>query len=263
MTKPVTYAVHEGVATITLDRPDSMNSLDTATKEALLAAIRQAGADDGARAVVVAGTGRAFCVGQDLREHAENLATKPLPEVWSTVDRHYSPIALGLATMAKPVVAAINGVAAGAGLSIALACDLRIMADSAGLNTAFTAVGLSCDTGASWSLQRLVGPAKAVELLMLPRTIDAAEALDLGLVTTVVAASSLAGEVASLVGRLASGPTLAYAAVKQSVAYAATHRLDEALAFESEMMARTGGSADHGNAVRSFLAKQQPTYEGA
>lgn len=263
MTKPVTYAVQEGVATITINRPDSMNSLDTGTKEALLAAIRQAAADDRARSVVVTGTGRAFCVGEDLRQHAENLATKSQADVWSTVDRHCSPIALGLATMAKPVVAAINGVAAGAGLSIALACDLRIAADSAGLNTAFTAVGLSCDTGASWSLQRLVGPAKAVELLMLPRTIDAAEALDLGLVTTVVAASSLAGEVASLAGRLASGPTLAYAAVKQSVAYAATHRLDEALAFESEMMARTGGSADHRNAVRSFLAKQQPTYEGA
>ncbi len=263
MRQPVTYALERNVATITLNRPDAMNSLDVDTKESLLAAVRRAAVDTDARCVVVTGTGRAFSVGQDLRQHAENLSTDSLDDVWATVERHYRPLALALLTMEKPVVAAINGVAAGAGLSIALACDLRIAADSAGLNTAFAGVGLCCDTGASWTLPRLVGAAKALELLLMPRTIDAGEALSLGLVSKVVPAESLAAEVASLAERLAAGPTLAYAAVKQAVAFATTHPLEEALDLESRLMARTGGSSDHANAVRSFLAKETPIFEGA
>ena len=262
MSEPVRYDVQDHVATITLDRPDAMNSLDLATKEALLAAIHRAAGNDDVRAVVLTGSGRAFCVGQDLREHVENIASKPLEEVWATVDAHYSPIALGLATMAKPVIAAVNGVAAGAGLSIAMACDLRIAADTAGFNTAFTGVALSCDTGSSWTLPRLIGPTKAMELLLMPRTLDCQEAVELGLVNRVVPADDLAVEAATLAGRLASGPTLAYASVKQSVAFAATHPLEEALAFESRMMARTGGSDDHRNAVQSFVDKEKPTFEG-
>jgi 2-(1,2-epoxy-1,2-dihydrophenyl)acetyl-CoA isomerase len=262
MSEPVRYDVQDHVATITLDRPDAMNSLDLATKEALLAAIQRAAGNVDVRAVVLTGSGRAFCVGQDLREHIENIASKPLEEVWATVDAHYSPIALGLATMAKPVIAAVNGVAAGAGLSIAMACDLRIAADTAGFNTAFTGVALSCDTGSSWTLPRLIGPTKAMELLLMPRTLDSQEALELGLVNRVVPADDLAVEAATLAGRLASGPTLAYASVKQSVAFAATHPLEEALAFEGRMMARTGGSDDHRHAVQSFVDKEKPTFEG-
>ena len=262
MTAPVMYDVADQVATITLARPEDMNSLDTATKDALHAAIQRAAGDEDVRCVVLTGTGRAFCVGQDLREHVANISTQSMEEVWSTVDRHYTPIALGLATMEKPVIAAVNGVAAGAGMSIALACDLRLAADTAGFNTAFTAIGLSCDTGASWSLPRLVGPTKAMELLLTPRTVDAQEALALGLVNRVVPAADLAVEAATLAATLAHGPTLAYASVKASIAYSATHPLAESLAFESRMMARTGGSADHRNAVDSFVAKEKPTFEG-
>jgi 2-(1,2-epoxy-1,2-dihydrophenyl)acetyl-CoA isomerase len=262
MSEPVRYDVQAQVATITMNRPDAMNSLDTATKEALLAAIRRASADQDVRAVVLTGTGRAFCVGQDLREHVESISSKSLEEVWATVDEHYSPIALGLTTMPKPVIAAVNGVAAGAGLSIAMACDLRLAADTAGFNTAFTGVALSCDTGSSWTLPRLVGPTKAMELLLMPRTLDSQEALGLGIINRVVPADDLAVESAKLAATLAKGPTLAYASVKQSVAFAATHPLEEALAFESRMMARTGGSEDHTNAVKSFVAKEKPTFEG-
>jgi 2-(1,2-epoxy-1,2-dihydrophenyl)acetyl-CoA isomerase len=262
MGEPVRYDVAEQVATITLDRPESMNSLDTPTKDALLAAVGRAGSDDRVRCVIITGTGRAFCVGQDLREHITNMTTKPLEEVWSTVDRHYTPIAMGIVTMPKPVIAAINGVAAGAGLSIAMACDLRISADSAGFNTAFTGVALSCDTGASWTLPRLVGRTKAMAMLLMPRTLDSQEALALGLLNRVVPADDLAKEAATLAAELAAGPTLAYASVKQSVEYAATHPLEDSLAFESQMMARTGGSDDHRNAVNSFVAKEKPTFEG-
>jgi 2-(1,2-epoxy-1,2-dihydrophenyl)acetyl-CoA isomerase len=259
---PVRYGVGAGTATITLDRPDAMNSLDVATKEALLTAARRAADDPAVRCVVITGTGRAFCVGQDLREHVELLANKSMKEVWATVDQHYGPIALTIAEMAKPVIAAVNGVAAGAGMSIAMACDLRIAADSAGFNTAFTGVALSCDTGSSWTLPRLIGPTKAVELLLMPRTIRAEEALQLGLVSRVVPDAELGAEVASLASTLAQGPTLAYASVKRSVAYAATHSLPESLGFESKMMALTGASADHRNAVQSFVAKEKPRFEG-
>jgi 2-(1,2-epoxy-1,2-dihydrophenyl)acetyl-CoA isomerase len=259
---PVLYVVDGGVASITFNRPDAMNSLDTATKESLLAALRTAADDIGVRCVVITGTGRAFCVGQDLREHIAAITTQPSDEVWATVDAHYSPIALGIATMAKPVIAAVNGVAAGAGLSIALACDIRVAADSAGFNTAFTGVALSCDTGSSWTLPRLVGPTKAMDLLLMPRTVGAAEALEIGLVTQVVPAAELAAHVADLATELAAGPTLAFASVKESVAFASMHDLRESLAFESTMMSRTGASADHRMAVQAFVEKQKPEFEG-
>jgi 2-(1,2-epoxy-1,2-dihydrophenyl)acetyl-CoA isomerase len=260
MTDPVRYQVDNGVATITLDRPDAMNALDTATKVALRERVHEAARDNAVRAVVVTGAGRAFCVGQDLKEHATNLRERP-EDVWSTVRDHYTPIALGLATMDKPVIAAINGVAAGAGAAIAFACDFRIAADTAGINLAFTAIGLSCDTGSSWTLPRLVGTSRAVELLMSPRTVDADEALAIGLLHRVVPAAELTGTVGELARRLASGPTLAYAAVKRSLAYAASHDLAESLAYEGTQMHATGMSADHRNAVASFVAKERPVFD--
>lgn len=262
MAEPVAYDVEGQVATICLDRPDAMNSLDTASKEALLSALRRAATDENVRCVVITGSGRAFCVGQDLREHVDNMKDQSLEEVWATVDEHYTPIALAIATMDKPVIAAINGVAAGAGLSIALACDLRIATDSAGFNTAFTGVALACDTGASWTLPRIVGPTKALELLLMPRTIDAVEALGLGILNQVVPGDELMSTVHALAVTLSQGPTLAYASVKRSVAFAASNSLEDSLAFESQMMARTGGSEDHRGAVASFVAKQKPTFEG-
>jgi 2-(1,2-epoxy-1,2-dihydrophenyl)acetyl-CoA isomerase len=259
---PVLYDLTDGVARITLNRPDAMNALDLATKEALKAAVARAGADQDVRVVVLTGAGRAFCVGQDLREHVANMSSKPMDEVWSTVPEHFTPIAAAIAEMDKPVVAAVNGVAAGAGASLAFLCDFRLVADSAGFNTAFAGIGLSCDTGASWTLQRLVGQEKALQLLMMPRTVPADEALTLGLATQVVPVDDLDREVSAFAATLAEGPTLAYGAVRRSVTYAATHSLAESLVFEGEMMARTGSSDDHRNAVKSFIDKQKPTFQG-
>jgi 2-(1,2-epoxy-1,2-dihydrophenyl)acetyl-CoA isomerase len=156
----------------------------------------------------------------------------------------------------------VNGVAAGAGASLAFACDLRIVADTAGFNLAFAGVALSCDTGSSFTLQRLVGPARAIELMYQPRTIKADEALALGLATRVVPASDLAAEVAALAASLAAGPTVALGAIRRSIAYAAGHTFDEALAFESEMMTLTGSTADHAAAVHAFVNKEKPVFEG-
>lgn len=259
---PVLVRVLDGIATITLNRPDAMNGLDLRTKEALLAAVQQVGEDDSARCVVLTGSGRAFCVGQDLKEHLQGLKGDTSIPLSDTVGRHYNPIVHALATMPKPVVAAVNGVAAGAGASLAFAADFRVLVDSAGFNTAFAGVALSCDTGASWSLPRLVGRAKAMELLYFPRTISAAEALELGLATQVVPAADFEATVGELATRLAAGPTVAFGAIRRAVTNSAASSLEDALAFEADMMALTGGSADHLAAVDAFVAKEKPVFEG-
>ena len=259
--EPVRYDVEQGVATITLDRPEAMNGLDVPTKEALLAAVRRAAEDTGVRCVVLTGSGRAFCVGQDLKEHLATLDDTDAPPL-DTVRQHYNPIVTTIATMPKPVVAAVNGVAAGAGVSLALACDLRVVAEPAGFNLAFAGIALSCDTGSSWTLPRLVGRARALELLYFPRTIGSEEALALGLVTRVVPVEQLAEEVGTLARRLADGPTAAYGAIRRSVEHAGGHSFTEALAFEAEMMAMTGQTQDHRAAVSAFVEKRKPEFEG-
>ena len=239
-----------------------MNALDTATKDGLLDALREVAEDGTVRVVVLTGAGdRAFCVGQDLREHAAGLAD-PDTDLGSTVREHYNPIVELLSTMPKPVVAAVNGVAAGAGAAFAFACDLRIAADTAAVNLAFAGVALSCDSGASWTLPRLVGAGRALDLLLRPRTISAAEALDLGILTEVVPAPELSDRVAQVAAELAAGPTLAYASIRAAVRFSATHGLAESLENEARGMDRTGASADHREAVAAFLEKRRPELTG-
>ncbi len=259
---PVLSTTTDHIATITLNRPDAMNSLTTATKEALLEALNAAAADESVRCVVLTGSGRAFCVGQDLKEHVKTLQGDGPEELFNTVEEHYNPIVTAIATMAKPVVAAVNGVAAGAGASLAFACDLRICSDAAGFNLAFSGIALSCDTGSSWTLQRLVGPAKAIELMYFPRTVPAEEAVELGMATRVVPSADLDAAVADLARRLAEGPTTSYGAIRRSIGYAGGHSFADSLDFESSMMTLTGATEDHRTAVEAFLAKQKPEFEG-
>jgi 2-(1,2-epoxy-1,2-dihydrophenyl)acetyl-CoA isomerase len=259
---PVRYEVADTVATITLDRPEAMNGLDLATKEALLAAVRRAADDAAVRCVVLTGNGRAFSVGQDLKEHREILESGDSEVLFTTVEDHYNPIVTALLTMHKPVVAAVNGVAAGAGASLAFACDFRVLQEGAGFNLAFAGVALSCDTGSSWTLPRIVGRARALELLYFPRTIGTDEALELGLATSVVPADQFAAEVAELAQRLAHGPTMAYGAIRRAVEYSAAHDFADSLQFEGSMMTLTGATEDHRNAVTAFVNKEKPVYEG-
>ncbi|MDE9365805.1 enoyl-CoA hydratase-related protein [Luteipulveratus sp. YIM 133132] len=258
---PVLVTRDGGVATVRLNRPDAMNSLDVPTKEALLSALQEVAEDADVRAVVLTGSGRAFCVGQDLKEHVGLLKAQS-DDLFRTVRDHYNPIVTLVATMNKPVIAALNGVAAGAGASLAFACDLRVLADSAGFNLAFTGIALSCDTGSSWTLPRLVGTAKAKELLLMPRTVPAQEALELGLATTVVPADRLDATVGELASRLAAGPTIAYGSVRRAIDHSASHDLAESLAYEGELMTLTGKTEDHAGAVDAFLAKEKPTFHG-
>jgi 2-(1,2-epoxy-1,2-dihydrophenyl)acetyl-CoA isomerase len=261
MAATVLHEVTDGLATITLNRPDAMNALDTETKIALHDALRQAAEDKGVRAVLLIGSGPAFCVGQDLKEHIDALEQGG-GSTLTTVEDHYNPITLAIAGMPKPVVAGVNGVAAGAGAGFAFAADYRVVAETAAFNTSFAGVALTADSGVSWTLPRLIGPGRAADLLLFPRSLTAQEALELGIANTVVPADALAAEAKAVARRLAQGPTVAYAAIKESLAYGASHSLAETLEKEAELQSRAGASADHRIAVRAFMKKERPRYTG-
>ncbi|WP_457781401.1 2-cyclohexenylcarbonyl CoA isomerase [Streptomyces olivaceus] len=274
MADTVLYEVGDGLATITLNRPEAMNALNVETKVALREAVRSAAADDAVRAVLLTAAGeRAFCVGQDLKEHIGLLAAdreagsgqapgQAPGQTMSTVREHYNPIVRALAGARKPVVAAVNGVAAGAGLGFALAADYRIVADTASFNTSFAGVALTADSGISWTLPRVVGPGRAADLLLFPRSIAAQEAYDLGIASRVVPAAERRAEAEKTARALAEGPTVAYAALKEATAYGLTHSLSETLDKEDELQSRAGASEDHAIAVRAFVEKEKPKYLG-
>lgn len=250
---------HEGaVATVTLLRPALTRELKTDLRDAL----ERIAADDAVRAVVLTGTGRAFCVGQDLGEHAEALRADPAT-AFATIDEHYNPIVTTLATMPKPVVAAINGTCVGAGLGFALACDLRVTADTAKFGTAFTGIGLTCDSGLSATLARAVGAARASELVLLGEAFTATQAAEWGIAGRVVPAGDVASTAAALAARLAAGPTRAYAEAKRALAASWGAPLPEVLRLEGEAQARLGLTADHRGAVEAFLGKSEPVFHGS
>jgi 2-(1,2-epoxy-1,2-dihydrophenyl)acetyl-CoA isomerase len=251
----------DGVATLTMNRPESMNALSTELKDALVQALADVGTDDSVRAVVLTGSGRGFCVGQDLGEHIQLLqAGDPAP--LSTVSEHYNPIALSLAQMPKPVIAAVNGTAAGAGASFSFACDFRIVAEEAKFLLAFANVGLSLDSGASWTLPRLIGAGRALELSLLGRPISAETAQRYGLVTQLVPADQVLATAQQLAVQLAAGPTVAYAGIKNAIHYAATSTLEQALHNEAVLQAAAGATEDHRAAVAAFVNKQKPVFAG-
>ncbi len=249
------------VAVLTLNRPEALNSLVVEMKVALLQAVEAVRDDDGVREVVLTGAGRAFCVGQDLREHAALLeAGNPAP--LSTVREHYNPVVTALAQMGKPTVAAVNGTAAGAGLGLACAADFRIGAVGARFPTAFTGIGLTADSGLSWTLPRLVGAGRATALLLLAEPFSAEQALEMGLLNAAVAPEAVVPAALELAERLSQGPTTAYACVKASLRFAADSSLVDALAEEDRQQTLAGRTQDHAAAVRSFLAKQPAVFSG-
>jgi 2-(1,2-epoxy-1,2-dihydrophenyl)acetyl-CoA isomerase len=251
----------DGVATVTLNRPESMNSLSVSLKESLVTALEAIARDESVRAVVFTGNGRGFCVGQDLREHADLLEAGDAAPL-STVTEHYNPIVTALATMPKPVIAAVNGMAAGAGAGFAFACDFRIASNKAGFLIAFANVGLSLDSGVSWTLPRLIGSARATALCLLAEPVTAESALEMGLVNAVVEPDVLMPAALELAGKLAAGPTAAYAAIRESLAFASTATLAEALEKEARLQTEMGATDDHRNATAAFLAKQRPVFTG-
>jgi 2-(1,2-epoxy-1,2-dihydrophenyl)acetyl-CoA isomerase len=247
-----------GIATLTLNRPDALNSLTVPMKQALLAALRRVERDAAVRTVILTGAGRAFCAGQDLKER---MAPDAAP-LGVELRERYNPIIRAMRSLPKPIVGAINGVAAGAGASLAMACDIRIAADGATFALAFGRVGLVPDSGATWFLPRLVGATRAAEIALLGDPVTAEDAVRLGLVGRVVAAPELATEARATAARLAAGAPRAMALTKRALNAAWERDLDGALDYEAHLQDMAGRTKDHQEGMAAFLEKRQPRFTG-
>ena len=257
MADTVTRDDDGGIATVTLQRPGLSHALRTE----LLAMVREIAADESVRAVLLTGTGRAFCVGQDLAEHIESLRGNAATSLNVVVDE-YNPLVLALAGLRVPVVVGINGACAGAGLGLALAGDLRVAAAGAKFTTAFAGVGLSSDSALAARLVHSVGSSRAAQLLLTPDPFTAETAEQWGLVHQVVPAEQVLPEARALAQRLAGGPTAAFRAMKTVLASAVTDSLEDTLALEARLQTELGATADHREAVEAFLAKRAPEFTG-
>ena len=266
MADVVLYEVADAVATVTINRPERMNALTTEVLEKLPAELRRAAADRAVRCVVLTGAGdRAFSAGADLAFPGERSPIGPDVGLEDSIDtlQRQQDVSYLLHTMPKPTIAAINGAVAGASLSMALACDLRLATDDAVLRTAFAGIGFSGDYGGSYFLTHIVGSARARELMLLAERLTAREALAIGLVTRVFPRAEFRAGVAAVTRQLAEGPPLSYRYMKRNLnlAEAGAH-LREILDLEAEAMMRTGRSEDFIRGTQAFLAKEKPTFRG-
>lgn len=245
------------VRVITLNRPEVLNAIGAQLGTELLEALREAERATEVRCVLVTGAGRGFCAGADLREQTPGQSS--LGELLRT---RYNGIVLKMRTMEKPIIAAVNGVAAGAGCNLALAADLRVASDRASFIQSFSRVGLIPDSGGTWFLPRLVGLGRALEMMFFADPVDAATAERLGLVNRVVSHDDLMPRALEWAARLAAGPTRAYGLIKRAVNRAGSVELGEALEYEAQLQEIAGRTDDHREGVAAFLAKRPPSYSG-
>lgn len=255
----ILYEVSDGVATITLNRPETLNAFNEQMIGETTAAFKAAGRDAGVRCVVITGAGRGFSSGQDLKDVQER------GDDFSIADhlrRGYNRLIRRMVTLEKPVLGAVNGVAAGAGCGVAVACDLRIASHQASFVQVFSKVGLIPDSGSTWLLPRLIGHARAYEMAVTAEKVPAEKALQWGLVNQITPAEQLMENTAAWAQRLASGPTLAFGLTKRAMHHAWTSSLEEALEYEAMLQGIAAGSKDHKEGVAAFLEKRSPQYEG-
>jgi len=250
------------IAKITLNRPQALNALNETMGEELNTALKEAERDQETRCLIITGAGRAFSAGEDVSGLKERYAGGAHPSLSDHLRKKYHPIILRIRNMEKPIIARINGIAAGSGASIALACDIRIASEEAGLKQAFIGVGLVPDSGSSYFLARTLGLGRALELIMTGRTVGAKEAEALGLVNKTVAAADLDKTVDEMAERLSNGPTKALGLSKRVVNRASVLELSEALEYEAQNQDIAGKTKDHLEAVRAFLEKRQPRFSG-
>ena len=256
----ILYVVDQGVATITLNRPEVLNSFNREMASEVRQAFSAAGADAEVRAVLLTGAGRAFCAGQDLAEAMPKEG--PAPDLGDIVARGYNPIVRTIRQIDKPVVCAVNGVAAGAGANLAFACDFVLAASDASFIQSFSKIGLVPDTGGTFFLPRLVGMARATALMMLGDKVSAQDAVTIGLILRVVEGGKLLEEATALSRQLATRPTRGLGLIKRALNASATNGLDEQLALEAQLQAEAGSTADYREGVKAFLEKRPPLFTG-
>jgi 2-(1,2-epoxy-1,2-dihydrophenyl)acetyl-CoA isomerase len=257
----VLIAQHGAVRTLTLNRPQALNAFTQAMHEELRAALDAAAADHAVRCLVLTGAGRGFCAGQDLADPmVAPRANGDLADIGDAIERYYKPLALRIRSMPVPVIAAVNGVAAGAGANLALGCDLVVAARSARFIQAFSKIGLVPDCGGSWLLPRLVGRAQALGLALLGDKLPAEEARALGLIWKCVDDAALADEVQALATRLAALPSAALAATREAIDAAQQLSYAEALDHEGTWQRRLGQAHDYQEGVAAFLARRAPSF---
>lgn len=262
-TQPKLLIENDGaVRTLRLNRPDSLNALDNELLAALARAVADAEKDKTVRCMVLTGAGRGFSSGQDLATVAARYTTNEPIELGSHLREHYNPMITRLRTIEKPVIASVNGVAAGAGCSLALACDIRIAAESASFIEAFINVGLAPDSGSTFMLPRLIGVARALEMTFTGRKVTAAEALQIGLVNQVVPDDQLAAATKKLADKLASLPTKAIGLTKRAINASWRADLETQLDYEAMLQTTAGQTHDHREGVTAFLEKRPPKFTG-
>src|SRR5271170_2748672 len=261
MERHLIEAISEGIATLTLNRPDRLNALSTPIMEGLLEALPRLAGDAAVGAIVLTGAGRAFCAGGDVKSMAGGSVERNMDEAVTHL-RGRMEVSRLLHEIPKPTIAMVNGPAAGAGMSLALACDLRIAGKSARFVTAFANIGFSGDFGGSYFLSKLLGTGKARELYYTAEPLDAAQALALGVVNRVVADSDLVETTMGLARKFAKGPRIALALMKQNFNAAETGTLAQLLDLESRRQIETGRTDDHKEAARAFLEKRAPFFTG-
>ncbi len=252
----VEVAAENGIGKLTLNRPDSLNAFNEKMTAEIQSVLKSFSFEKSIRCVAITGKGRAFSAGQDLKEVA------PGKSFADSLKRRYNPMIRQITGMEKPVVALINGVAAGAGMSMALACDFRIMSPGAKLIQAFVKIGLVPDSGSSYFLPRLVGSSKAFELAALGSEISAEEAMRLGIVNRIFPDEEFAEESQKILDRFANGPTRAYSLIKKMMRHSATSSLEESLEYEAYMQEIAGRTEDAGEATKAFVEKRPPVYKG-
>lgn len=257
----IEFSIADGVATIALDRPDSLNSFNTVLHDELRGALNEVRDDAAVRAVLLTGNGRGFCAGQDLGDRAVDPSAA-MPDLGESVQRYYNPLIRTLTGLEKPVICAVNGVAAGAGVSLALACDIVLAARSASFVLAFSKIGVIPDSGCTWHLPRSVGFARAMGLAMLGGRISAEQAAEWGMIWQVCDDDKLMAEAGELAANLATQPTRGLALIKQALRASLGNSLDEQLELEREYMRTAGRTRDYREGVTAFMAKRKPQFTG-
>jgi 2-(1,2-epoxy-1,2-dihydrophenyl)acetyl-CoA isomerase len=257
----VLFASADGVAELTLNRPERLNAFTEAMHRELAAHLDRIEGDPSLRAVLLTGAGRAFCAGQDLSERVMGEGDGP-PDLGDTLERLYNPLVRRIRGLNRPIVCAVNGVAAGAGANIALACDIVLAARSAVFIQAFCRIGLIPDSGGTWLVPRLVGEARARALALLGETVRAEQAEAWGMIWKAVDDDRLLDEARSLARSLAAGPTRSLSLIKRALALSWDNSLDAQLDLERDLQREAGRTADYREGVRAFLEKRPPRFEG-